>query len=136
MKKTLALALTLSLGCAGLKQIDTGHAYSDAERFPQVYSMAIVDINNNNNFMQGRDLNSDGLADVLLVYRELRDGTRSSKAFEYIWVDFFEKTDLERGAYREYARQGDIDIDGKIDYVSGDVKKMNKWLDKLEEMKK
>ena len=55
------------------------------------------------------------------------DNQPSVRPLEYIWV-----TRNKKGTYDVYARQGDTNMDGKIDYVSGNVKRMNKWIDRLE----
>lgn len=124
MKSILGLALLVSSCAMGMN--DTGHAFSDARRVAPVYPAVTIDIRDDI-VLTGYDLDFDGDADVLLAHKHLGEGIQTERPFQYIWVNINKK-----GNYEAYARQTDIDADGKFENVSGDVKQMNKWLDKLE----
>lgn len=129
MKKTIIGLTALLMSCAPIKETfigrPTGNEYKKAFRYPNIEQCVTIDVRDRY-IIFGYDLDKDRKADVMLAHLNI-EGNISENPYEYIWVGL-----NKEGKYETYARQTDPDMDGDIDFVSGNVKRMNKWLDKLE----
>ena len=125
------LLILLFFTCAG------SSPYERALRTPHLDAVAIyqapfdLDADGTNDvYVIGYDLNEDKVVDLVFFYRVMvqsldtkpkTDMTISNYPYRYVWF---------QGDY-VYASQYDMDMDGKVESVNGDIVKLNKSLDKL-----
>ncbi len=132
MKAFGIVLLLLFSNCASFMLSTGTNAFEQATRYPrmaQVTNTRLRQYQKIDCLEYSVDLDLNGHVDVRLIYlvgkpSENDEGvSRSRFPYVFIWID--------ENTGESYAQQFDLDIDGSIDSISGDIHRLNRVLDRI-----